>query len=68
MALSLEQIIAEALQLSATSRAELAEKMMESLGTVEDREIEKLRVAEGQRRRDEVRTGEVRTIPGEEVM
>jgi len=68
MPLSLEQITAEALQLPVTSRAELAEKMMESLGVSEDGEIQQLWLAEAERRLDEVRSGKVKTIPGEEVM
>lgn len=68
MPLSLEQITAEALQLSVASRAELAERMMESLGNSEDGEIEQLWFAEAERRLEEVRSGKVKTIPGEEVM
>ena len=68
MPLTLEQITEEALRLSVASRAQLAERMMESLGGTEENEFEQLWLAEAERRREEVVSGRVKTIPGEEVL
>lgn len=67
MSLTVEQITTEALHLPVSSRAELAEKLVESLDVSED-EIEQAWAGEAVRRRDEVRSGKVKTIPGEEVL
>ena len=67
MSLTVEQITAEALHLPVSSRAELAEKLVESLDVSED-EIQQAWASEALRRRDEVRSGEVKTIPGDEVL
>jgi putative addiction module component (TIGR02574 family) len=68
MALTVEQLANEAMQLPAAARAELAEKLVESLDTAELTEIDKLWAAEAIRRRDEVRQGLVKTIPGDEAL
>jgi putative addiction module component (TIGR02574 family) len=68
MALTVEQLANEAMQLPAASRAELAERLVESLDTAELTEIDKLWIAEAIRRRDEVRQGLVKTIPGDEAL
>jgi hypothetical protein len=46
----------------------LAEKLVESLDFAESDEIQKLWIQEAIRRRDEVRSGKVKPIPGEEVL
>ena len=66
MSLTVEQVTAEALHLPVSSRAELAEKLVESLDLSED-EIQQAWGSEAVRRRDEVRSGKVKTIAGEEV-
>ncbi len=68
MPLTLEQLAEEAMHLPAASRAELAEKLVESLDFSEDSEVQKLWAAEALRRRDEVRSGQVQSIPGEQVL
>jgi putative addiction module component (TIGR02574 family) len=68
MHLTLAQIAEEALQLPAASRAELAEELVMSLDFPGDDEAQKLWAVEAVRRRDEVRSGQVQPIPGEEVL
>jgi putative addiction module component (TIGR02574 family) len=66
--MSLEELEKEAMQLPAASRALLADKLVESLDSAEIDEIQKLWAAEAIRRRDEVRSGRVKPIPGEQVV
>lgn len=68
MPLTLDQITEEAMQLPAGSRAVLADKLVESLGSEAPDEIQRLWSAEAMRRRDEIRSGRVQPIPGEEVL
>jgi putative addiction module component (TIGR02574 family) len=68
MAFTLEQLAQEAMKLPAASRAVLADQIVESLDFAEPDEIQRLWVAEALRRRDEVRSGTIKPIPGEEVM
>ena len=67
MPLTLDQITEEAMQLPAGSRAQLADKLVESLQSEEPDEIQRLWSAEAIRRRDEIRSGQVKPIPGEQV-
>lgn len=66
MSMTVEQIVNEALGLPSEARALLADRLVESLDPAEDGDIRQLWMAEAIRRRDEVRTGRVRTVPGEE--
>jgi putative addiction module component (TIGR02574 family) len=68
MPLTIDQLEREAMRLSATSRALLAEKLVESLDDAELDQIQKRWVAEALRRRDEVRSSRVKPIPGEQVL
>jgi putative addiction module component (TIGR02574 family) len=68
MSLSVEQIAEEALALPSEARVLLADRLVESLDSVEDEKIHQLWAAEALRRRDEVRSGRVKTIPGDEVL
>lgn len=68
MPLSIEELEKEAMQLPAASRALLADKLVESLDSVEVDEVQKAWADEAIRRRDEVRSGSVSPIPGEEVL
>ncbi len=68
MPLTLDQLAEEAMHLPSVSRAELAERLVESLDFAEGDEIQKLWAAEAVRRRDEVRSGRVQPIPGEDVI
>ncbi len=68
MTKTMEKLASEALSLSAQDRAELAEKMVESLVERPDPEIERAWALEAERRLDEIRSGKVELIPGEEAM
>lgn len=68
MSLTLDQLLEAALDLPSVSRAEFAEKLVESLDFSENDEHKRLWAAESMRRRDEVRSGAVMPIPGEEVL
>ncbi|RFC40437.1 MAG: putative addiction module component [Candidatus Nitrotoga sp. CP45] len=68
MSLSIEQIAEEALSLPSEARALLADRLVESLDPLEDGYIRQLWVAEARARRDNVRTGLVKTIPGLEAL
>jgi putative addiction module component (TIGR02574 family) len=68
MSLTVEQIAEEALSLSDDARALLADRLVESLDPAQDEAIRKLWAAESLRRRDEVRSGRVKTIPAEEAL
>jgi len=61
-----EQIVDEALALPSEARALLADRLVESLDPAEDACVRQLWVAEALRRRDEVRNGQVQTIPAEQ--
>jgi hypothetical protein len=65
---NVEQIAEEALALSSDARALLADRLVESLDPVEDEAVRALWITEAERRRDEVRSGKVKTIPGEEAL
>lgn len=54
--------------LPSEARALLADRLVESLDPVKDEAIQGLWAAEALRRRDEVRGGQVKTIPGPEAL
>jgi putative addiction module component (TIGR02574 family) len=68
MPLTFDQLTEEAMQLPATSRVLLADKLVESLESEELDEIQRLWAAEAIRRRDEVRSGKVQAVPGKQVL
>jgi hypothetical protein len=68
MSTSIEELAEQAMTLPVESRARLADLLVESLDTDELGRIEQLWVAEAKRRRDEVRSGKVKTIPGPEAL
>ena len=68
MSLTVEQIAEEALSLSEDARALLADRLVESLDPAQDERIRKLWAVEAIRRRDEVRSGRVKTIPAGEAL
>jgi hypothetical protein len=68
MAITVEQLAEAALSLPSEARALLADRLVESLDPAEDQEIQTLWSAEAIRRRDEVRNGLVKTIPGPEAL
>ena len=68
MNLTVEQIAEEALSLPSEARALLADRLVESLDPAEDGYVHQLWIAEARRRRDDVRSGRVQTIHGDEAM
>jgi putative addiction module component (TIGR02574 family) len=64
--LTIEQIADEALSLPSEARALLADRLVESLDPTENGYIRKLWASEALKRRDDVRSGRIKTIPSEE--
>ncbi len=64
--MSVDQLTNEALALPPEARAALADRLVESLDSAELGRIDHLWATEAKRRRDEVRSGQVKTIPGDE--
>ncbi len=60
-------VLEEALKLSATERAEVAEQLISSLDDIPDTNVEQAWQEEVQRRLQQVERGELKTIPWEEV-
>ncbi|MDP1605140.1 MAG: addiction module protein [Rhodocyclaceae bacterium] len=67
MHMTVEQIADEALALPSEARALLADRLVESLDPAEDGYIRQLWMREARRRIDEVRSGNVKTIPADEA-
>jgi hypothetical protein len=67
MATTVEKLIEQAMTLPSESRAQLADLLVESLDADDLGRID-LWTAEAKRRRDEVRNGQVETIPGEDAL
>ncbi|MGB5157698.1 addiction module protein [Desulfobacterium sp. N47] len=65
MTLSADELATRAMALSGEARALLAEKLIESL---DQESISAIWLTEAKKRRDEVRSGKVKAIPGIEVM
>ena len=63
---SVEQVMKEALSLPSAWRAWLAEKLVESLEFDVDENLQTLWLSEAKKHRDEIRSGIVQSIPGEE--
>lgn len=68
MANALEKLAEEAMSLPAESRARLADLLVESLEANDLGNIDQMWSAEARRRRDEVRAGRVKSIPGDEAL
>jgi Putative addiction module component len=68
MNFTVEQIAEEALSLPSEARALLADRLAESLDPLEDGYIRQLWVTEARTRRDEVRSGVIKTISGQEAL
>ena len=68
MATTVEELAEQAMNLPSESRARLADLLVESLDANELGHIDRLWVAEAKRRRDEVRNGRVKTVPGEKAL
>jgi len=61
-----KELIAEAISLPVEERAIVVDSILRSLNSPED-EIDRQWIAEAERRLDEVRTGRVKAIPGDQV-
>lgn len=68
MSMTIEQITENALILTNTERAQLADKLVQSLDPADDNGFHAIWVSEAKRRRDEVRNGVVQAIPGDEAL
>ena len=68
MALTVEQLAQQAMELPPAARADLAERLMESIDFSSDKELQQLWSAEANRRLEELRSGRVQPIPGEDVI
>ena len=68
METTVEQLAEQARLLPSEARARLADLIVESLEGADLGQIEELWTAEAKRRRDEVRTGAVETVPGEKAL
>ncbi len=65
---TVDELITEALSLPSASRMLLVEKLIESLEFDVDETLQTLWIIEAKQRRDEIRTGIVQPIPGEEAL
>ena len=63
-----EQLAEQSMNLPVESRARLVDLLVESFDADALTEIDQLRLSEAKRRRDEVRAGNVKTIPGDEAL
>jgi putative addiction module component (TIGR02574 family) len=66
--LTVEQITQEALALPVEVRAILADRLMESINTAKTNSVQELWATEACRRRDDIRSGRVKTISGDEAL
>ena len=62
-----EDLAKKAMEMPSEERARLADLLVESLDDAPLNEIDRAWAEEAKRRRDEVREGKVKTIPGEEA-
>lgn len=62
-----EKVISEAMSLPPGARALLADRLLDNLDSPGRKEIDRLWAEEAERRIQQIRTGEVEPIPGEEV-
>lgn len=68
MSMTSNQVYQEALLLPDESKMALAERLVEYLETHIDRDLEIMHINEAKRRRDEIRSGQVQPIDGEEAL
>jgi len=65
--MTIDELKREALRLDPSSRASLARDLLSSLDDLSEAEVERLWLEEAERRREEIESGEVTTIPMDEV-
>ena len=68
MAETTEDLESEVLRLPPAARARLAERLLASLDTETDTQIEELWLAEAERRLDELEGGDAKGIPADQVI
>ena len=68
MVTTIEHLAEQAMALSSESRAQLADLLVESLDSQALGKIDQLWISEAKRRRDEVRSGQIKTIPGQTAL
>jgi putative addiction module component (TIGR02574 family) len=68
MPMTVEQIVAESRQLPPEQLAALLDRLTVELHEVPDPAIDQLWADEAERRREEIRSGKVKAVPGEQVM
>jgi hypothetical protein len=68
MSMTVDQLVAEALNLPTEARAELTERLAISMDAGELTRIDRLWATESRRRLDEILQGKVETIPGDEAL
>lgn len=66
--LSIEQLTEQIMSLPSAARALLAEKIVESLEFDADPATQAAWIAEAKKRRDEIRSGVIQPVPGEEAL
>ncbi|MCP4217030.1 MAG: addiction module protein [bacterium] len=67
MTASTKKVVSDAMSLPADARALLADKLLHSLDSPEREEIDRLWAEEAERRVQQIESGEVTPIPGEDV-
>ena len=67
MPMTLDELETEALKLDPVERVELAERLLGGADPTPPEEIERLWIAEAERRLAELREGRVQDVPAEEV-
>jgi len=68
MDLSLEELSKQVMRLPRETRAILADRIAESLSSADLDEIQRLWAKEATRRLEEIESGKVKAIPGEDVL
>ena len=67
-AMNIAELEAEVMKLDLSTRADLAEKLLRSLDSLTDAENEALWAEEAERRAEELRSGTVAALDGEDVL
>jgi len=68
MSMTVEQIYEEALRLPDDSKVCLAEQLIEYVESHIDNDLERIHLDTAKKRRDEIRSGQVQPIEGEEAL
>jgi hypothetical protein len=68
MSMTAEQIYQEAIQLPNESKVSLAERLVEYLESHIDSDLERIHLDTAKRRRDEIRSGQVQPVDGEQAL